>query len=192
MKTLKKLLSPSRKKVIASFVVIVAFLLGFILGDTHRVNDIDTHTERGIVSGSWYQVHSVIDGDTIKIDVEGELRSVRLIGVNTPELDDERAQTRCFSQKAKERAEELLLGERVRVDTDSSQGTYDRYQRILGYITREDGLFYNETIIKEGLAYEYTFNNPYIYQEDFKQAETFAKENENGFWNINFCKSEAL
>jgi micrococcal nuclease len=45
-----------------------------------------------------------------------------------------------------------------------------------------DGRNFNEMMIKEGYAYEYTYNKPYKYQDQFKEAEGQAREEEVGLW----------
>src|SRR3989344_6510136 len=110
------------------------------------------------------QVIRVIDGDTIVVNIDGLPVHVRLIGINSPELNDKRTQVACFAEKAKEEAEKLLDGQNIYLEKDSTQGDYDKYNRLLVYVFLANGTNFNELMIKEGYAYEYTYRLPYKYQ----------------------------
>jgi len=135
----------------------------------------------------YYSVISVVDGDTIKIDMNDTQETLRLIGIDTPETVDPRKPVQCFGIEASNKAKELLSGKKIRIEKDVSQGDRDKYNRLLVYIYREDGLFYNKYIIEEGYAQEYTYNIPYKYQTEFKQAETEARALKKGLWADDAC-----
>ncbi|MFH1233385.1 MAG: thermonuclease family protein [Patescibacteria group bacterium] len=137
-----------------------------------------------------YSVVSVVDGDTIKVIMDGKTETFRLIGMDTPETVDPRKPVQCFGVESSNKAKELLSGKKVRIETDASQGTYDKYNRLLGYVFREDGLFYNEYMIEQGYAHEYTYNTPYKYQADFKNAQKEAEANKVGLWSLSTCSGD--
>jgi micrococcal nuclease len=139
-------------------------------------------------SGEWYEVVRVIDGDTLVIDRDGTRETVRLIGINTPETVDPRRTVECFGVEASNKAKELLTGARVRIETDPSQGTRDKYQRLLAYVYLESGLHFNQYMIAEGYAYEYTYNVPYQYQAAFNAAQAEAEANKRGLWAPGVCE----
>jgi hypothetical protein len=66
----------------------------------------------------------------------------------------------------------------------------DKYGRLLAYVYREDGLFYNKYMIEQGYAHEYTYNTPYKYQSEFKAAQKFAQENSRGLWSPDTCNGD--
>jgi len=134
-----------------------------------------------------YDVVRVVDGDTVRIMMDGKETTLRLIGMNTPETVDPRTTVECFGKEASNKAKELLTGRKVSLEMDAGQGTFDKYHRTLGYIRRDDGLFFNEWMIKNGYAYEYTYDDVYKYQSEFKAAEMYAREHELGLWNSNTC-----
>ena len=136
----------------------------------------------------FYKVVSVIDGDTIKINLNGTTETLRLIGLDTPETVDPRKPVQCFGREASNKAKELLSGRQVRLETDPSQGDRDKYDRLLAYIYRDDGLLYNKYMIEQGYAHEYTYNTPYKYQTEFKTAETEARVGERGLWAPDVCE----
>ncbi|MFH1188058.1 MAG: thermonuclease family protein [bacterium] len=135
----------------------------------------------------YYKVIKVVDGDTISVDIAGISEIIRLIGINTPETKDPREPVECFGIEASNKAEELLAGQMVELEKDEMQDERDKYGRLLRYVKRKDGLFYNLEIIKQGYGYEYTYNIPYKYQKEFKEAENYARTNKLGLWADGAC-----
>ncbi len=133
-----------------------------------------------------FQVLEVVDGDTIKVS---DLGTIRLIGIDTPETVDPRKEVQCFGKEASNKAKELLEGESVRLEFDSSQGRVDKYGRTLAYVFRGDDLFFNLEMVKQGYAHEYTYSTPYKYQSEFKEAEKEAESSKKGLWGDS-CKCE--
>jgi len=138
----------------------------------------------------YYLVTKVVDGDTIDVLTETTTERVRLIGINTPEVVDPRKPVECFGREASAKAHELLENKKVYLAADETQDNRDKYKRLLRYAFREDGLFYNLEIIKQGYAYEYTYQIPYQYQTEFKAAQILARENKLGFWADDACAAK--
>ena len=141
-------------------------------------------------SSPLYQVTAVVDGDTIKVNIDGTVKTLRLIGIDTPETVDPRKPVQCFGVEASNRTKELLLNKKVRLEADPSQGELDKYSRLLRYVYLEDGTFFNKKMITDGYAYEYTYNTPYKYQVEFKQAQVDAKNSKLGLWADSACNTQ--
>ena len=131
----------------------------------------------------YYAVTDVVDGDTIKIRMGKKDETLRLIGMDTPETVDPRKPIQCFGREASNKAKELLSGRKVRIEMDPTQGDRDKYGRLLAYVHRDDGLFYNEYMIRQGYAHEYTYDTPYKYQTTFKAAQISAEAAQLGLWS---------
>lgn len=137
-----------------------------------------------------YKVVSVVDGDTIKVVINGKTETLRLIGIDTPETVDPRKPVQCFGKEASNKAKEWLSGKEVELEAETSQGDRDKYNRLLRYVRVKGGIFYNLEIIKQGYAHEYTYGVPYKYQADFKNAEKYARDNKLGLWADNTCAGD--
>lgn len=129
-----------------------------------------------------YAVARIVDGDTIRVDIDGQERVVRLIGVDTPEVVDPRKPVQCYGREASKQVAAWLEGQQVRLETDDSQGSLDRYNRVLAYVYTSDGQMVNGRLIAEGYAFEYTYDQPYRYQAEFKRLEQQARQAERGLW----------
>ena len=134
-----------------------------------------------------YPVIHVVDGDTLDIAIHGVKTRLRLIGINTPETVDPRRKVECFGKEASAKAKELLSGKEVSIEFDPSQGTYDKYGRLLVYVYLPDGTSFNKQMISEGYAYEYTYRLPYKYQAEYKQAQHDAETAARGLWADGAC-----
>lgn len=135
-----------------------------------------------------FLVTKVVDGDTIKVDMEGKNETVRLIGMDTPESVDPRRPVQCFGKEASGYAKNLLNEKYVKLQSDPTQGDRDTYKRLLRYIFLEDGTNVNELLIRNGFAHEYTYRVPYAYQKEFKGAEREARNAKRGLWADGACK----
>ncbi len=138
-------------------------------------------------NSSLYTIVSVTDGDTFKVSIDGKTETVRAIGIDTPETVDPRKPVQCFGIEASKRAKALLTGKRVQLQADPTQDNRDKYSRLLRYAWLEDGTFFNQKMIADGFAVEYTYNIPYKYQAEFKQAEKDARTAKLGLWADNAC-----
>jgi len=117
-------------------------------------------------------VSRIIDGDTFELS--GGIH-VRLIGVDTPEKNEP------FYREARILAESLLLGKQVVLEFDKEPE--DRYGRRLAYL-RFDTLFYNEYIVKRGLAYVYLFKNSLKHAGKLINAQKYARNQKAGLWSL--------
>lgn len=139
----------------------------------------------GDANGS-YPVVAVVDGDTIDVRMGSRVESVRLIGIDTPEMQTRERDAQCFGPEASAATRELLEGKVVRLEFDASQGRRDRYDRLLAFVWLED-LHVNEWLVRQGYAREYTYSAPYRYQAGFKAAEAEARAAARGLWAADTC-----
>ncbi len=133
-----------------------------------------------------YKVTEVVDGDTIKVSVNGSIETLRIIGLDTPETLDPRKPVQCFGKEASNKAKSFLNGKTVILEADSTQGERDKYGRLLRYVFL-DGVDYGKMMISEGYAHEYTYKLPYKYQTVYKAAQASAEANKLGFWSPSSC-----
>lgn len=134
-----------------------------------------------------YTVSQVYDGDTLQVLMRGQREQVRLQGVNSPEKHGPYRDEECFGAEATAFAHQVLDGRAVMLAVDPSQDDEDRYGRKLRYVWTDDGRFYNLALLREGYAYEYTYDQPYQYQAAFKEAEATARSAHKGLWSPTTC-----
>ena len=125
------------------------------------------------------QVTRVIDGDTIEVNIDGGIYKVRYIGIDTPELDDNRAEYRALAQEATRFNRQLVERKTVRLETDVSK--VDKYGRLLRYVYVDD-ISVNAELVRQGLAWAKAYEPDTKYQDILEEAEAEARQNKIGLW----------
>lgn len=169
----------------------VFVLLAMIIVAIIAIPIIIAHT-RGNNSDSVdsFEVARIVDGDTIDIKTDNGTASVRLIGINAPEVSHGESKGECFGDESTSHLEQLIGGSEITLEYDESQGRYDKYNRILAYIyVGNDNINYQ--MIRDGYAREYTYETPYKYKNDFVKAGDSAAEEKLGIWANNICVEES-
>ncbi|MEP7160895.1 MAG: thermonuclease family protein, partial [Dermatophilaceae bacterium] len=123
-------------------------------------------------------VVGVLDGDTIRVQVNGATEKVRLIGIDTPEL----AGGQCYAQQAASRMQSLVQSRSVRLAADATQDDRDKYGRLLRHVSLPDGRLVAEVLIDEGFGREYTYAAAYEHQSQYRAAQARAQEAGRGLW----------
>lgn len=130
------------------------------------------------------RVTGVVDGDTVDISPAiDDISRVRLIGVDTPELEKRNCDTQPYGPEAREYTKEHLEGQEVGLEFDRDKT--DRYDRLLAYVY-EDNEMFNERLLQEGLARVETVPPNTRYASRFREAEREAKAAELGVWSLPF------
>ncbi|MDP3988153.1 MAG: thermonuclease family protein [Candidatus Levybacteria bacterium] len=133
------------------------------------------------------KVVKVIDGDTNNVQLACKKETVRLIGIDSPETVNPRKPVQCFGKQASDKAKEVLSGKTITLESDPTQGERDKYKRLLRYVFLQDGTNFNQLMIAEGFAHEYTYRTSYKYQKEFKGTQKKAQESKKGLWADNAC-----
>ena len=126
------------------------------------------------------QVVQVVDGDTIKVEVEGTVYTVRYIGIDTPETVHPSKPVEWMGPEASEANKRLVEGQTVYLEEDVSET--DRYGRLLCYVFLADGLFVNAELLRSGYAQVSTYPPDVRYQDLFLEMQQEAREAERGLW----------
>jgi micrococcal nuclease len=121
-------------------------------------------------------VTAVIDGDTITVAKFGR---IRLLGIDAPEMGRGFDTAAPFAQEARDRLIEMVFHRWVRLEEDGEP--FDSYRRRLAYVLREDGVFVNAALVREGLA-RVTARLPLARLDELKRAEAEARRFRRGMW----------
>lgn len=127
-----------------------------------------------------YPVIRVIDGDTIVVKIADQEKTVRYLGIDTPESIHPQQPLECFGREATERNRQLVENQQVRLETDISN--QDKYGRLLRYVYVGD-TFVNLSLVAEGYASAVTYPPDVKYQTTLSSAMTQAREQQLGLWS---------
>ena len=116
-------------------------------------------------------VTSVHDGDTFRVNFNGESRRIRLYGIDSPEVN----QPGGFM--ARDFAQSLVLGKSVIVQVKS----IDKYKRRVAVVILPGGDVYNEKALENGFAWHYKqYSNDPLYS----QLENHSRSLKLGIWGL--------
>ncbi|MEC4030165.1 endonuclease YokF [Bacillus subtilis] len=125
-----------------------------------------------------------VDGDTIKVNYNGNVDTVRYLLVDTPETKKPDSCVQPYGEDASKRNKELVNSGKLQLEFDKGDHR-DKYGRLLAYVY-VDGKSVQEALLKEGLArvaYVYEPNTKYI--DQFKKDEQEAKTEKLSIWSKN-------
>lgn len=125
------------------------------------------------------QVDRVVDGDTIDVEIDGEVHRLRYIGIDAPESVDPDSPVEYFGPEAAEYNRNLVMDQDVCLERDVSET--DRFGRLLRYVY-VGGTFVNEKLVRDGYARVATFPPDVKYVDLFRAAEREAREAGRGLW----------
>jgi len=128
------------------------------------------------------RILSVIDGDSIVVEIEGKNYEVRYIGIDAPEMSDSDKPAEFMAKEALEKNKELITGKIVKLEKDVSET--DKYGRLLRYIYVED-MMINAELVRLGYAYAKSYPPDIKYNDLLLKCQREAKENKLGIWSQN-------
>lgn len=155
-----------------------------------------TEERRQRIEKALWRITTVVDGDTIRVKHTRArvYRTIRLIGIDTPETHKPGVPVECGGPQATKHMQSMAFpnnrrGRRVRLATDRSQDLTDRYGRILAYAATLRGRDLNKAQVLSGLADVYVYNNkPFNRWAQYDEARRVAKKTDRGSWKR--CKGD--
>lgn len=124
-------------------------------------------------------VRQVVDGDTVRL-VDG--RSIRLIGINTPELGRKGRSDEPYAVQAKRRLQALVDASDGRVGLLYGAQRKDRYGRTLGHLYDRQGRNLEAQLLGEGLGFMVAVAPNSALVTCQAQAERLARSKRLGVW----------
>jgi micrococcal nuclease len=129
-----------------------------------------------------YRVSRYVDGDTIDVDMNGSVETVRFIGVDTPETHKPNTPVQCYGPDAAAHTKVAIsrFG-KVRLQADPLDTNRDRYGRLLRYVYLPDGTLLDEQIIQQGYGFAY-LSFPFSKSDQFAADQKAAQTAKAGLW----------
>lgn len=128
------------------------------------------------------RVTRVIDGDTIEVDLDGELVRVRYIGIDTPELQDG-ASSQQLAVAASQANADLVEGQVVTLEKDTSE--VDAFGRLLRYVWLSDAgtwRLVNLILVERGFARAIEYPPDLAWSRLLANGEAVAQASAAGLW----------
>lgn len=146
---------------------IMALVNHFVPSENSGSNQKDAAFSRGARLSC--RLLKVTDGDTVRAECDQRNLSIRLIGIDAPEMKQ-----KPWGEQSKAVLSQILPAQFML----ESHGA-DRYQRQLGRILTTDGVDINLEMVKQGRAVAYDGKDT---PKNYQQAEAEAKRSKRGVW----------
>lgn len=132
----------------------------------------------GAVDGGWRSTE-VVDGDTL--DVVGPLGelTVRIIGINTPEVGE------CYFERASDALAGLVNGVELRLVADRSD--VDQFGRALRYVETADGADVGAELVAGGFAIARRYPPDEARADRYAELQREAQAAGRGLWAPDAC-----
>jgi len=130
-----------------------------------------------VTQDRWVTVSKVIDGDTFATR-DGE--RVRLLGINTPEIQHDTSPAQPFGNEAKALLTQLIDGQVVRLSFEIEK--QDKYGRTLAHVYHRNGLWVNEEMLRLSSSFVYTFPPNIVKASALVRVEQQAIQANQGIW----------
>ena len=161
-------------------------VLSVLEPESEPLSYIEKNTLLALTDETLYWVVAVLDGDTLLVSGSNrELFQVRLLAVDTNEINGPDSTAECYGAEAALFTLEFLKNRAVRLTADPANEDLDPYGRKLRYVDalQEDGSFtrLNEALLSEGMA---TFPEQYPITDrtHFEALEKAAQDEGKGLW----------
>ncbi|MEO1428523.1 MAG: thermonuclease family protein [Cyanobacteria bacterium J06632_19] len=141
------------------------------------------------------KVVRVVDGDTIRVEVEGEEESLRILSIDTEESNAGSPKPASpWGKEAKKEAEKLFkAGDKVKLEFPGDESVEEcmakyrgNYGRLLVFVYLDDGTDFQEYMIQKGFSpyfMKYGYAALADNHERYMQAEKEAQIANRGVWN---------
>jgi endonuclease YncB( thermonuclease family) len=125
----------------------------------------------------FYRVKTVYDGDTVVLE---DGRKIRLLGINTPEVQHKDKMADAGGEDAKTWLMNKLQHTRIRLEFDFEKT--DKYGRTLAHLFSEKKEHINLSLVKAGLAAISIYPPNLLYVNELLAAENKAEQDKLGIW----------
>lgn len=162
-----------------SFVVGVAAISAPVLFASSR-----TFAQDAIPAGAQEAAFiSAVDGEKMRVRIGADIKSVRLIGTDAPEIGLDKDHTECFAIDSRDFLGITLADQTVYLEGDAEDK--DRKDRLWRYVWANlNGVptLMNEYVIAQGAAVTQKEEKNMRYQDRLAKAEVSAKAGGLGLW----------
>lgn len=129
---------------------------------------------------------SCIDGDTARFIIKNEVKTVRFLSIDAPEIAHDDVLAEPFGEEASIFTCNMLTNaSTIKLEYDSKSDKEDKYGRVLAWVFVDDELLQDKLVI-EGLAEVKYVYKDYKYSSHLKNVELEAKTRGIGLWATSY------
>jgi micrococcal nuclease len=155
------------KKIILNTLVILILLTYIILNKTQNV---------------YVTYFSCIDGDTFKLIFEGEVKTIRLLAVDTPETVHPTKKDEYYGKESSDYTCNLIKNSKqIKLEFDNNSDLEDKYGRLLAWVFVDNELLQSKLVIGGYAKVAYLYAE-YKYTDVLLKYQNDAKQKRLGIW----------
>ncbi len=134
-------------------------------------------------------VVEALDGETIRVAVNGQIYNVRLLGIDTPAAQHPERGPECFGPEALDAIRQLVEGKTVELEKDVNETDQDGQLLRYVYVIDSQGqkIHVNWELIRNGYANTSAIAPDTKHQEEFLGGEQEARKSQRGLWAPSSC-----
>lgn len=124
-----------------------------------------------------------VDGDTIKIELNGKVKTVRMLAVDTPESVHPTKGVEYYGKEASNfTCETFTNAKKIEIEYDDNSEKEDKYGRLLVWLF-VDGSLFQDMLIQGGYAEVAYLYGDYKYTSLLQDHQAVVETKKNGIWN---------
>jgi len=124
-----------------------------------------------------------VDGDTIKVLLDGKEYTVRMLAVDTPESVHPTKGVEYYGKEASNyTCEQVTNAKKIEIEYDDASDKIDKYDRLLVWVFT-DGKLLQKSLIENGYAKVAYLYGDYKYTSELESAQELASAKNIGIWN---------
>ena len=124
-----------------------------------------------------------VDGDTFKIVMDNEIKTVRMLAIDTPESVHPTKEAEKYGKESSKYTCDLLTNaKKIELEYDNNSDKLDKYNRVLAWVFVDDYLL-QDILVRNGYAEVAYLYNEYKYTNILKEHETLAKLEKLNIWS---------
>lgn len=124
-----------------------------------------------------------VDGDTIKVTIKKEVKTVRMLAIDTPESVKPENKIEYYGKESGEyTCNKIRKAKRIELEYDQNSDKEDKYGRVLAWVF-VDGKLLQEELVAKGYAKVAYLYGDYKYTNDLMLKQEKASSKGIGVWN---------
>lgn len=133
-----------------------------------------------------------VDGDTIKVVINDEIKKVRLLAVDTPESVSTKEGYEYYGKESSDYTCNLITNANlIELEYDPNSDKTDKYNRVLAWVFVDNKLL-QDLLVKNGYAEVAYLYGDYKYTSILESSELIAKSENIGIWKDNYDYKDIL
>ena len=124
-----------------------------------------------------------VDGDTIKVLLDGKEYTARLLAVDTPESVHPQKKVEYYGKEASDyTCKKIKEAKKLEIEYDDNSDKMDKYDRLLVWVFT-DGTLLQKDLIENGYAKVAYLYDDYKYTSELESIQELTSTKSIGIWN---------